>query len=205
MEEILKYFSNLDQSQKERFAAMDALYRDWNEKINVISRKDMDSLYLHHVLHSLAIAKVVDFPSGSTVLDLGTGGGFPGIPLAVMFPQCRFTLCDSIGKKVKVAQAVSEALGLENVECVNCRAEQLPGRFNYVVSRAVTELSNFMPWVKGKYENAVIYLKGGEVEGEMEDCARKCRISRERFCQFDISGIYEEDYFEGKKIIIISA
>ena len=134
MKTLEKYFPGLTPRQEERFAALDALYRDWNSKINVISRKDIDSLYLHHVLHSLAIAKAVVFKAGDTVLDVGTGGGFPGIPLAILFPEAKFTLCDSIGKKIKVASAVAEALNLENVECVNARVETLPGQYDYIVS-----------------------------------------------------------------------
>lgn len=205
MEEILKYFTNLTQRQKEQFAAMDSLYREWNAKINVVSRKDMDSLYLHHVLHSLAIGKVVDFPAGSTVLDVGTGGGFPGIPLAVLFPGCRFTLCDSIGKKIKVAQAVAEGLGLENVALVNGRAEQIEGRFDYVVSRAVTDLASFYPWVKGKFTKAAFCLKGGDVAAEISECARKCKVDPARFCSFDIAGIFDEEYFKEKSIVLITA
>lgn len=205
MEEILKYFPTLSDRQKEQFSAMEPLYREWNAKINVISRKDMDSLYLHHVLHSLSIAKVVDFPAGSAILDVGTGGGFPGIPLAVLFPHCRFVLCDSIRKKITVAQAVAEGLGLDNVEFVNGRAEATQGRFDYVVSRAVTDLSTFYPWVRGKFSSAVIYLKGGELDAEISEMRRRCKVSPERICTFDISGIFGEEYFAEKKIIVITA
>lgn len=205
MEEILKYFPHLSSGQKEQFAALDALYREWNARINVISRKDMDSLYLHHVLHSLAIAKVVDFPAGTTILDVGTGGGFPGIPLAVLFPQCRFVLCDSIRKKITVAQAVAQGIGLDNVEFVNGRVEETSGSFNYVVSRAVTDLATFYPWVKGRFSNAIVYLKGGDLDAELSEMSRRCRISPERICQFDISGFFGEEYFAEKKIVVITA
>ncbi|MDO5443342.1 MAG: 16S rRNA (guanine(527)-N(7))-methyltransferase RsmG, partial [Bacteroidia bacterium] len=150
-------FPDVTETAMSQFEAMDALYRDWNSKINVISRKDMDGFYEHHVLHSLGIAAwwrrqgIVSDGAGLTVLDLGTGGGFPGIPLAVLFPKMQFTLCDSIGKKVKVATEVAAALGLQNVQTVNARAESLPGTFDFVVSRAVTSLDNFYPWVKGKF------------------------------------------------------
>ena len=143
MAPLTDWFPGLSPEQQARFAAMEDLYREWNARINVISRKDMENLRIHHILHSLAIAKVIEFPAGSTVLDVGTGGGFPGIPLAVLFPEARFTLCDSIGKKIKVAQAVADGLELENVECVNARVEALKGRFDFVVSRAVTDLATF--------------------------------------------------------------
>ena len=204
METILRYFPDITPQQKEQFESMGELYRDWNEKINVISRKDMDNLYLHHILHSLAISKAVRFPAGATVLDVGTGGGFPGIPLAVMFPQCGFTLCDSIGKKIKVAEAVAQALGLENVSCVNCRAEDLGRNFDFVVSRAVADLSVFYPWIRNSYKKAALYLKGGELEAEIAECARKNKLNPAQFCRFDISNWFSEDYFEGKKVVVIT-
>ena len=162
---LTKYFPALTEDQLAKFAAMEELYRTWNAQINVISRKDMEpeQFRLHHILHSLAIAKLIEFPAGCTVLDVGTGGGFPGIPLAVLFPEVRFTLCDSIGKKVKVAQAVADGLQLGNVTCVNARAEALPETYDFVVSRAVTDLATFYPWVKGKFRYAVFYLKGGDL------------------------------------------
>ena len=159
--------------QEQRFAALDGLYREWNAKINVISRKDIDNVYSHHVLHSLAIAKYLQEEglwnqfARSTVLDLGTGGGFPGIPLAILFPDAKFTLCDSVGKKTIVAQAVASALGLENVQVVNARAESLPNKFDWVVSRAVASLTDFYPWVKGKFTKGILYLKGGDVNEEI--------------------------------------
>ena len=204
MEALTDYFPQLSERQQAQFQAMEELYRDWNARINVISRKDMDNLRTHHILHSLAIAKVVDFPAGSTVLDLGTGGGFPGIPLAVLFPECRFLLCDSIGKKVKVAQAVAEGLELQNVRCVQARAESLPGPFDYVVSRAVTDLATFYPWVKGKFTKAVCYLKGGDLDAEIADCVRRCRLDRGKFYVAPISNWFDDPWFEEKKIVTIS-
>ena len=204
METLTKYFPALTPQQQAQFDTMEQLYRDWNARINVISRKDMDQLRTHHILHSLAIAKLVDFRPGSTVLDLGTGGGFPGMPLAVLFPESRFVLCDSVGKKIKVAQAVAEGLALSNVRCVNARAESLPGRFDYVVSRAVTDLATFYPWVKGKYAKAVCYLKGGDLEAEIADCVRRCRVDRGKFYVASVSDWFDDPWFEEKKIVIIS-
>lgn len=204
MESMTDLFPALTELQLTQFEAMDALYRLWNARINVISRKDMDNLMTHHVLHSLAIAKVIDFPEGSTILDVGTGGGFPGIPLAVLFPQCRFTLCDSIGKKIKVAQAVAEGLQLDNVTCVNARAEALPGAFDYVVSRAVTDLATFWPWVKDKCRKAVFYLKGGDLDAEIDACAKRWHIDPARFYQAKISAWFDDPWFAEKKIVIIS-
>ena len=203
MKSIEKYFPDLTDVQKERFAALGPLYRDWNAKINVISRKDIDSLYQHHVLHSLAIAKAVTFGCGTSVLDVGTGGGFPGIPLAILFPLVRFTLCDSIGKKIKVASAVVQELGLENVECVNARVESLGGGFDYIVSRAVTNMADFYGWIKGRYRGAVICLKGGEVEQELAACIARHRLSPSKVTVCDIPMWFEEEYFEGKKMVII--
>ena len=204
MERMTDLYPGLTDIQQTQFEAMDALYRLWNARINVISRKDMDNLMTHHVLHSLAIAKVIDFPKGSTILDVGTGGGFPGIPLAVLFPECRFTLCDSIGKKIKVAQAVAEGLHLDNVNCVNARAEALPGRFDYVVSRAVTDLTTFWPWVKDKFGKAVFYLKGGDLDAEIEACAKRWHLDPARFYQAKISAWFDDPWFAEKKIVIIS-
>lgn len=204
MERLNEYFPLLSAVQLETFSRMESLYRQWNEAINVISRKDMENFVEHHLLHSLAIAKVVDFPAGSRILDAGTGGGFPGIPLAVAFPQCHFTLCDSIGKKIKVASAVAEGLGLDNVQTVNARVESLGQEFDYVVSRAVTSLDNLYPWVSGSFSKAVICLKGGKLEDEIEACARKCRIDRAKFFQMEISSFFGGEYFSTKKIVIIS-
>ena len=204
MNALERYFPELTAQQRERFAALGPLYRDWNAKINVISRKDMDDFYEHHVLHSLSIAKAVSFPAGSTVLDLGTGGGFPGIPLAILFPEVRFTLCDSIGKKIKVAAAVSEALGLENVTTVNARVESLPDRYDYIVSRAVAPLGELYGWVKDRFGRSLICLKGGEVEAEAEICIARHRLSPNRFTFCDITLWYKEPWFEGKKLVILS-
>ena len=164
MEELIyKYFPNLTELQQERIKKLFPLYEEWNSKINVISRKDIDKLYLHHILHSLAIAKYINFMPGTKIIDVGTGGGFPGIPLAILFPECSFTLVDSIGKKTKVAQAVAEALDLKNVKVINARMEAVDEKADFIVSRAVTELKNFLPWVKGKYLQGILYLKGGDI------------------------------------------
>ena len=179
------------------------LWREWNEKINVISRKDIDNIYGHHILHSLAIEHFHPFEAGETVLDVGTGGGFPGIPLAVQMPQVQFTLCDSIGKKIKVAQAVADGLGLQNVRCVNCRAEALPESFDWVVSRAVTTLDNFYPWVKGKFKKGILYLKGGDVNAEISDLIRKCGVQPENIRVWKISDWLKDDYFAEKFVIEI--
>ena len=206
MEELLRYFPALTPLQKERFAALEGLYADWNSKINVISRKDMDCFFEHHVLHSLAIAAAFDSAlsaPGQTILDVGTGGGFPGIPLAIMYPQNSFTLCDSIGKKIKVAGAVAQALNLENVQVVNARAESLPGRFDWVVSRAVTSMDKFLPWVKGKYSKGVICLKGGDVESELEPCFARRILDPKKVMISDISLFFKEEWFKTKKVLVI--
>ncbi|MBO4416523.1 MAG: 16S rRNA (guanine(527)-N(7))-methyltransferase RsmG [Bacteroidales bacterium] len=207
MEEILKYFPGLDPLCKERLSALYDLYADWNSKINVISRKDMESFYTHHVLHSLAISAVMDnvlCAGGQRILDLGTGGGFPGIPLAIRYPQNEFVLCDSIGKKIKVASSVAESLKLDNVQCVNARAETLEGRFDWVVSRAVAPLDKILGWVRGKWTRGVICLKGGDVESEIELCISKCLLDPKKVMVSDISIFFKEDWFEGKKVITVS-
>ncbi len=200
---ILKYFPELSDLQKEQFARLETVYREWNEKINVISRKDMDSLYEKHILHSLGIAKVMAFEPGTKVLDVGTGGGFPGIPLAILFPEAHFTLIDSIGKKITVVKAVSEEIGLQNIEAVHGRAEQLKQKFHFVVSRAVTQMPEFLRWMKGKFEkeqfnsrhNGVLYLKGGDLAEEL--AGLRCEI-------FQLKYFFEEEFFETKKVVYLS-
>lgn len=185
------------------------LYKEWNARINVISRKDIDNIYEHHVLHSLAIAEYLkkyygeDVWTGAKVLDVGTGGGFPGVPLAMEFPQTSFTLCDSIGKKITVARSVSEALGLENVVCVNARAESLPDDYDWVVSRAVTSLDNFYPWVKGKFSRSILYLKGGDINAEISELIKKCRLKPQQIRAWRIDEWLKDDYFAEKFVIEI--
>lgn len=198
----------LSSVQEECFRALDALYREWNAKINVISRRDIDALYDHHVLHSLAIARYLMTVEGlwekfcaSSVLDLGTGGGFPGIPLSILFPHAHFTLCDSVGKKTTVAQAVADALGLENVKVVNARAESLPGPFGFVVSRAVASLVDFYPWVKGKFTDGILYLKGGDVVEEISVLMQKNRLRKGSVHSWRISSWLDDAYFDGKLVI----
>ena len=213
-------FPEVTSEQMAQFEQMDALYRDWNSKINVVSRKDMDELYRHHVLHSLGIAAylktqmpdIYDHMRGEgpyslaeplKILDLGTGGGFPGIPLAVMFPHAKFTLCDSIGKKIIVATEVAKGLNLENVKTVNARAESLPETFDYVVSRAVTSLENFMPWVKGKYNEGILYLKGGDLAEEISTAMAKNKMRKGSVRQWPISSWTDDPFFETKMVIYI--
>lgn len=186
---------------KSQFEKAIALWTEWNDRINVVSRKDIENLYEHHILHSLAIAEYRKFMPGESVLDLGCGGGFPGIPLAMVFPDVRFTLCDSIGKKVKVAQAVSDGLGLKNVTCVNARAESLPGQFDWVVSRAVTSLDNFYPWVKGKFRKGILYLKGGDVNAEISMMCGKCKVDAGKVSVWPINEWLSDEYFAEKFVI----
>lgn len=196
MKEILKYFPNLTPHQIEQFQALEELYRHWNSQINVISRNDIEHLYQRHVLHSLAIARTGLIVKGMTVLDIGCGGGFPGIPLAIMYPDTEFTLCDSIGKKIKVVTEVASALGLKNVHPVQMRAEQLPQNYDWVVSRAVTDLSTFLNWSWNKTVYGVLYLKGGDLRQEIADSGR-------RVTEFNISQWFDEEFFETKKILLI--
>ncbi len=193
--------------KKEDFQKACELYADWNSKINVVSRKDIDCLYEHHILHSLSILEYLKAKGenceGLSILDVGTGGGFPGIPLAMAMPSCRFTLCDSIGKKVKVAGSVAEELGLGNVTCVNARAESLDGTFDYVVSRAVTSLENFYPWVKGKYSKSILYLKGGDVLSEISALQAKYKVPSDKFTVWPVSNWLEDEYFNEKFVIEI--
>lgn len=205
MERILRYFPSLSPLQIERFEVLKALYDDWNSKINVISRKDMDSFYEHHVLHSLALAiplKNMLVP-GDRILDLGTGGGFPGIPLAIFFEDCEFLLCDSVNKKTKVASEVAASLNLNNVTVVNDRAENLPGSFDYVVSRAVTSLDKMLPWIKGRYGKGVLYLKGGDIDEEIDRCISRRLFDPKMLSVIDISDFFGEEWFVEKKIVII--
>ena len=204
MEEILKYFTDLTDKQKQQFAALFDLYKDWNEKINVISRKDIDNLYLHHVLHSLAIAKAVSFRPGTRILDFGTGGGFPGIPLAILFPETQFKMIDGTGKKIRAVNEVATAIGLENVEAVHLRGEEEKGKYDFVVSRAVMPLPDLMKIVKknvGKEQrnslpNGVICLKGGNVEGEMRPFKKIAEAT-------EITNWFDEDWFKEKFVIYV--
>ncbi len=205
MEQILHYFPTLTEKQKEQFAALDALYRDWNAKINVISRKDIDNLYEHHILHSLGSAKVIRFRPGSSVLDIGTGGGFPGIPLAILFPEVKFHLLDSIGKKVKVAQAVAEAIGLENVRCSHRNVMEDKEKYDFVVRRAVMQMSDLVKLIrknvhheqKNSLPNGVICLKGGDIQSEMRPFKHCCEV-------WPLSTYFEEEFFETKKVAYVS-
>ena len=205
MDRILKYFPNLSNKQKDQFAQLAPLYAEWNERINVISRKNIEALYLRHVLHSLGIAKVQPFLPGSRVLDIGTGGGFPGIPLAILFPETEFVLVDSIGKKIKVVSEVARGLGLENVEAVHGRAEKQKSQFDFVVSRAVTNMSDFVKWTRNKFSkesrhplaNGILYLKGGDLQEELKPFP-KARI-------YPLSEYFIEDFFETKMVVYLPA
>ena len=202
MELILKYFPTLTETQRAQFAALYDLYMDWNSKINVISRKDITNLYEHHVLHSLGIAKYTQFAPGTTIMDLGTGGGFPGIPLAVMFPHAKFTLCDSIGKKITVVKGVCEGAGITNIDARHTRVEQIPERFDYVVSRAVTEMPQFVKWIWSKIErgqrgtlpNGILYLKGG-------DLAEELAATRRHWDLYDIRTMFDDEFFDTKRVV----
>ena len=205
MEHINKYFPHITPEQRERFAALDALYRDWNSKINVISRKDIDNLYEHHILHSLGIAKLISFKPGSHIMDLGTGGGFPGIPLAIMFPEVQFHLVDSIGKKIRVCDEVRTALGLTNVTTEWNRAENVKDKFDFVVSRAVMPLADLVKLIRkniakdshNAMPNGLICLKGGELANEVLPMKSHTLIT-------DLSDYFEEEFFETKKVVYVS-
>ena len=203
MELILKYFPNLTETQKEQFTALYDLYVHWNAQINVISRKDIDELYLKHVLHSLGIAKIIEFKDGSEILDVGTGGGFPGIPLAILFPNCRFHLVDSINKKLKVIEAVKEALHLENVTTTHSRVEAIDRQYDFIVSRAVTRMNEFVKWVQNKVKsternaipNGILYLKGGDLTDELKPFP-SAEI-------FELNSLFNESFFETKKVVYL--
>ena len=202
-------FPDLTEEQMDRFRVMEALYLDWNSRINVISRKDMDGFYEHHVLHSLAIASywrregILPPAHRLSVLDVGTGGGFPGIPLAVLFPQMDFTLCDSVGKKTIVAQAVAETLGLDNVTVVNARAESLPAVYDFVVSRAVTSLDNFYPWVRDRFRYSIFYLKGGDINAEIAQLMGRNRLKKGSVHTWRVDNWLPLEYFQEKFVIQI--
>ena len=201
MEEILKYFPNLTENQIEQFRKLEDLYLDWNAKINVISRKDIDQLYLKHVLHSLAIAKIQKFEPGTYVLDVGTGGGFPGIPLAILFPETRFYLIDVILKMINVVKSVADVLGLKNVKAEQLRAENAKGDYDFIVSRAVTNMPDFFSWVKDKIKkqnkhelkNGILYLKGGDLTEELKDFPKAT--------EYAIADFFDDEFFETKKVV----
>ena len=201
---LTTYFPYLTDHQKQQFEQLPELYNFWNNQINVISRKDIDELYERHVLHSLGIAKVMTFLPGEKVLDVGTGGGFPGVPLAIMFPDTEFYLVDSIGKKIKVVQEVAKAIGLQNLQAAHLRAEQVNEKFDFVVSRAVTRLGEFYPWVKGKFNkqskntlpNGILYLKGGDLQQEITESGLKVQ-------QYYLKDYFTEDFFETKQVIYV--
>lgn len=205
MELLLKYFPELNDQQLERFASLEAIYQEWNQKINVISRKDTEAFNEHHLLHSLAIGKLLSFEKGTTVLDIGTGGGFPGIPLAILFPDTQFHLVDSIAKKIKVVNAVKETLELENVKAEQRRAEEVEGKYDFIVSRAVTRLNRFLPWVKDNLstdskntlKNGMLFLKGGDLKEEISEIKLPLK-------EHELKDFYEEEYFETKKILYLS-
>jgi 16S rRNA (guanine527-N7)-methyltransferase len=201
MQLIQKYFPDLTEIQIEQFILLETLYRDWNLKINVVSRKDIEELYLRHVLHSLAIAKVIQFKSGSKIMDVGTGGGFPGIPLAILFPECSFHLVDSIAKKLKVVNEVVEGLQLTNVKTSHCRVEEINEQYDFILSRAVAAMPTFVHWTKGKIakkqindlKNGILYLKGGDLDEELQ--------SYQTAVIYNLSDYYEEDFYETKKLV----
>lgn len=204
VELIYQYFPELSEKQKEQFRLLGELYPYWNSQINVISRKDIGSLYLHHVLHSLSIAKFTSFVDHSRIVDVGTGGGFPGLPLAILFPKVYFHLVDSIGKKIKVVREVAAAIGLENIEADHIRAEQLDEKYDFVISRAVTRLVDFYPWIHNKFSksnknaipNGIIYLKGGDLTEEIKESRLKAQV-------FPIGDYFDEAFFDTKSVVYI--
>ena len=201
---VFKYFPDLTAKQQQQYQQLPELYSFWNSQINVISRKDIDLLFERHVLHSLGIAKVLPFLPGEDVLDVGTGGGFPGLPLAIMFPDTQFFLVDSIGKKIKVVNEVAKAIGLKNLNAEHIRAEQVPGKFDFVISRAVTQLKDFYPWVRGKFNkeskntmpNGILYLKGGDLGQEIKESGLAVK-------QYYLKDHFEEEFFDAKQVIYI--
>lgn len=203
MEIISKHFSNLTETQLQQFSELRDLYTEWNAQINVISRKDIEELYVRHVLHSLGIAKIQPFNPGASVLDVGTGGGFPGIPLAILFPETSFYLVDSIGKKIKVVKEVASALGLKNVIAEHMRAENVKGEFDFIVSRAVTNMDDFAKWIRYKVakkqrhelKNGILYLKGGDLTNEL--------VNFPKAIQFNLTDYFQDDFFETKKVVHI--
>ena len=205
MDIILRHFPELSEKQKAQFGQLAELYSYWNERINVVSRKDIDNLYEKHVLHSLAIARVHQFSPGSTILDVGTGGGFPGIPLAILFPDSSFHLVDSIGKKIKVVNEVATAIGLENVKAEQIRAEQIKGDYDFVISRAVSKLSVFYPWIRRKIrpgrqfklKHGLLYLKGGDLQSEIKESGLK------RVKTYQISDFFDGEFFETKQVVYV--
>lgn len=202
-ERLFEYFPNLSQEQCTQFILLEELYKDWNQKINVVSRKDIDELYLRHVLHSLGIAKIQKFKDGSEVLDVGTGGGFPGVPLAILFPNVHFTLVDSIGKKIKVVDEVVEGLGITNITTINSRVEEVSKQFDFIVSRAVAVMPTFVHWVKGKIKkdsvhdrrNGILYLKGGDLEEELKEY-RTAEV-------FELSDYFKEEFYDTKRVVYL--
>lgn len=201
---IFQYFPDLSSTQKKQFESLYALYADWNEKINVVSRKDIDNLYINHVLHSLGIAKIQTFKPGSDILDVGTGGGFPGIPLAILFPETNFHLVDSIGKKITVVNEVAKGVGLKNVKAEQARAEQLKGEYDFIVSRAVTRIKEFYQWIHRKTkaksmherDNGILYLKGGDLDEELNELKKPYQL-------YNLSDHFKEEFFETKKVVYV--
>jgi 16S rRNA (guanine527-N7)-methyltransferase len=201
---IIHYFPSLTEKQKKQIEQLAPLYKEWNDKINVVSRKDIENIYINHVLHSLGIAKVMSFKPGSDVLDVGTGGGFPGIPLAILFPETNFHLVDSIGKKITVVKEVSAALGLKNVRAEQIRAEEVKGKYDFVVSRAVTRMKEFYGWVNSKtkaesknsLDNGILYLKGGDLDEEMNELKHPYSI-------YNLSDYFKEEFFETKRVVYV--
>ena len=199
---IIKYFPDITERQKQQFESLGALYEAWNARINVVSRKDMEHLYTRHILHSLAIAKVCQFEAGARVVDIGCGGGFPSVPLAIMFPEVEFVGCDSIAKKIRVVEGIKAGAGIDNLTAVNSRAEQLGQKFDYVVSRAVTEMARFMPWAwpllrkgeRGTLPNGILYLKGGELAEELA-------ATRRHWDLYDIRTMFDDEFFDTKRVV----